>query len=94
MPGDENVNELFAEHKLLERVRCKVGTSIANQKAQLRWQQDTQRFDDHFSSHSGTSHKQWQAQALSCAVVDDDQDGDPIRDDRQLRPVLPEFETL
>ena len=94
MSGDENVNELFAEHELLERVRGEVGSSIANQKAQLRWQQDAQCFDNHFSRHPGPSHKQGQAQALSCAVVDDDQDGSPIRDDRQLRPALSEFETL
>jgi hypothetical protein len=67
-----------------------MGAPVRNQKAQLRGQQDPQRFYDHLGRHLRPSDKQWQSQALPGAIVGHNQNGNPSSDDRQLREPFPE----
>ena len=88
MAGNQDMDELFSAHQGLKSIGCEMDAPIANQKEQVRRQQDAQGLDDHLCGDTGAGDEEGQAQALAGAVVGDDQNGDPGGHNGQLGPAL------
>ena len=67
---------------------------VRNQEEQFRREQTSQGLHNHLGRNFGSGHEERQAQALACAVVGEDQNGDPSQHNRQLGPLLPESQAL
>ena len=94
MPGDQNVNEFLTECQLAKSIRREMGAAIRNQKVQLGWQQSTQGFRNQLGGDLGARHKERQTQAQARAIIRNDQDRNPRRNERQLRPAFPQLLAL